>query len=70
MLGRKNENTLTAVCGLGLEKVMLSDGAPSPHIVEQKQKMITIMGAARRMLQWTKQQNRTQAGKICFILAE
>lgn len=33
----KEKITLTSVCGLGLEKVMLSDGGPSHHIPEQKQ---------------------------------
>lgn len=36
---------MTSVCGLGLEKVMLSDVAPFHHILEQNLKMIAIMGS-------------------------
>lgn len=31
MLLKRNKNTLTSVCGLGLEKVMLSDVALHPR---------------------------------------
>lgn len=70
MLWKKNKNTLTSVCGLGLEKVMLSDGAPSHYFLEQKQKMTTTVGAVQRVLRCTKLQNCTQAGEGCLILPE
>lgn len=67
VLRGKNTNTLTSVCGLGLEDVMLSDGPLSHHILEQKQHL-----QSQELLKghFFGQSCRSQAGDICLLLAQ
>lgn len=62
MLQRKNKNTLTSVCGLGLGKAMLSAGGPLAAFSSKK--------SCTEGLRRTEQQGRVQAGEGRFVLAE
>lgn len=62
MLQRKNKNTLTSVCGLGLGKAMLSAGGPLAAFSSKKSRT--------EGLRRTEQQGRVQAGEGRFVLAE
>lgn len=67
MLRRKNTNTLTSVCGSGLENITLSDGGPSPHPGADRADYKSGSCAEGAALGNTA--DRTQAGEICLLSA-
>ena len=67
-LQRRNTNTLTSACGLGLENITLSAGAAAPHPGAETANHNSGRCAEGAAL--GSAADCTQAGEICLILAE